>query len=82
MPESIQELKNRLRQTYLGKAGIHGVGINRVGQVIRVYVGDHGQPDEEEVLEQLRRSAEPFPVQVIREEPPNLLESTRSDASP
>jgi hypothetical protein len=80
VPESIEELKIRLRQTYLGKAGIHGIGLSRVEQALRVYVGPEAQSGQEEVLAQLRKSAEPFAVQVIQEEPPILAGGVKQAA--
>ncbi len=72
MPESIEAVKNRLRQVYLGKAGIHGVGLSRVDQAIRVYVSCKTESPEEDLLEQLRRFASPFRVIVVKEMQPHI----------
>ena len=72
MPESIEAVKNRLRQSFLGKAGIHGVGLSRAEQAIRVYVSSTAHSDQADFLEQLRRSAAPFRVIVVNEERPRI----------
>jgi hypothetical protein len=72
MPESIEAVKDRLRQSFLGKAGIHGVGLRRAEQAIRVYVSSNAESNQADLLEQLRKSAVPFPVIVVKEEPPRI----------
>jgi hypothetical protein len=68
MPESLEEVKNRLRQSYLGRGGVHAVGVSRAEQAIRVYVSPEAAPEQPEVLAQLRESARPFAVIVVRED--------------
>ena len=72
MPESIEAVKNRLRQSFLGKAGIHGVGLSRADQAIRVYVSSKADSDQQDLLEQLRQSAAPFRIIVVKEEQPRI----------
>jgi hypothetical protein len=73
MPESLEDVKNRLRQSFLGKAGIHGVGVSRAKRAIQVYMSPNAGTDQTNVLEQLRKSASPFPVIVIQEDRPQAL---------
>jgi hypothetical protein len=72
MPESLEAVKNRVRQSFLGKAGIHGVGMSRARQAIQVYMSADGRTGQTDVLEQLRKSAAPFPIIVIQEDRPRL----------
>ena len=72
MPDSIDEVKDRLRECYLGQCGIHAVGVSRAKQAIRVYVSPQTEADQSNMLEQMRESAKPFPVIVIREERPGM----------
>lgn len=67
MGPSLVEVKNQLRHSFLGKGGIHGVGLNRAERAIRIYLTPHtaGQP---EVLDQLREAAKPYPVIVVTED--------------
>ena len=73
MAEALDDAKARLRQEFLGRAGIHGLGVSRTEQAIRVYVSSEGGPDCAAALEELRLSAAPFPVIVVEEEPPRTL---------
>jgi hypothetical protein len=72
MSQSLESVKNRLRQSYLGKGGIHGLGLSRAEKAIRVYVDAQAGADESEVIEQLRESARPYPVIVVREDRPRI----------
>jgi hypothetical protein len=72
MPQSLEEVKDRLRQAYLGKGGIHGLGVSRAKQAIRVYVSPQAVPEQPDVLDQLRESARPFPIIVVREDRPQI----------
>jgi hypothetical protein len=72
MSESIDAAKKRLRESFLGQAGIHGVGLSRKEKAIRVYVGPTKAEGRTAVLEQLRKSAEPFRVIVVEEDQPRI----------
>ena len=72
MPDSIDDIKDRLRRSYLGKGGIHGVGVSRAKQAIRVYVSPQAEADQSDVLALMRESASPFPVIVVREDRPQI----------
>ena len=72
MPDSIDEVKDRLRRTYLGKAGIHGVGVSRAEHAIRVYVSPQPDAEQSDVLALVRESARPFPVILVREDRPQI----------
>ena len=69
---SLEDVKNRLRESYLGRGGIHGVGLSRSRQAIRVYVSSQVVSEQPDVLEQFRESAKPFPIIVVEEEGPRL----------
>jgi hypothetical protein len=71
MAETIETVRRRLRQEFLGKAGIHGLGASRAEQAIRVYVDPDAPADLESVLERVRQSASPFSVSVVQEERPD-----------
>ncbi len=72
MTESLQAAKDRLKARYMGKAGVHGFGISRTHNAIRVYVTPGAGAETESVLAQLAAEADPFTVLVVREEPPRL----------
>ena len=72
MDQSLEAVKNRLRQSYLGTGGIHGVGVSRAKQAIRVYVSEQDAREQRAVLDRLREAAKPFSIIVVREERPRV----------
>lgn len=72
MAETLEDVKAHLRNQYLGKSGIHGVGIRRSENAVCVYMNAHAGPDQETVLKDIEKQAAPFKVIVIREEPPSI----------
>jgi hypothetical protein len=75
MNASLVATKIRLRKTYLGVAGIHGFGIDRSNQAIRVYVTP-GQSDAlSNVLEGLKNAAAPFALLIVEEQLPQIKTS-------
>lgn len=67
MSQSLDEVKNQLRESFLGKAGIHGVGVKRADGAIRIYLSPDaaGQLD---VLDQMREAAKPYPLVIVVED--------------
>lgn len=70
MPDPLEALKQQLADRYLGKAGIHGLGISRARGEIRVYVSPEPHPDRGSLLAELRDEAAPHELIVIQEERP------------
>lgn len=66
MPETLESVKDRISKRYLGKAGIHAVGVRRSANAITVYVesiSDAQQAEtREQTLESLRKDASPYAV--------------------
>jgi hypothetical protein len=75
MERSLNEARNEVRDAFLGRGGIHGVGLNRKEGAIRIYtdseLGDLSSPVE--------NSAHPFPINVTIEERPNVNTSENRD---
>jgi hypothetical protein len=69
--DTLDTVKQRLRNRYLGRAGIHGLGVSPAQNAIRVYIHP-GRADTEAVLRQLEAEARPHRVVVVQEEPPAL----------
>jgi hypothetical protein len=67
MAETLEEVRERLQRQYLGKARIHGLGISRKHQTIRVYA-NRGGAEQTKIFEELRAAAKPFSVVVIYED--------------
>jgi hypothetical protein len=68
---TIDEMKNQLRDKYLGRAGIHGFGIRRSRNVICVYLTEIGDV-QKHVLEDIGQEATPFAVLAVEEPSPTV----------
>lgn len=75
MSKSLDEAKKSITEKYLGEAGIHGVGISRSRNALRVYVdtasgfGDNYRA----ILEEIRKEAAPYSVLEIEEERATII---------
>lgn len=75
MKESIESVKQRLSQLYLGKCGIHGMGIRRPRNALLIYVNSippEHEADQAAVLREVELKAAPFQVIVITEDAPSI----------
>lgn len=72
MSESLEEVKRRLRDKYLGKEGIHGLGIRRSQNALCVYAKLNSSREQNKLLQELKNEAAPYQVMVIDEEPPRI----------
>jgi hypothetical protein len=67
---SLETTKGRLRRKYLGKGGIHGIGLSRAKQAVQVHLSwdPDRAPAARAILDELRRDAAPYDVFVTIEE--------------
>jgi len=70
--ESLDEIKKRVAAKFLGKSGIHSIGISRAENSVRVYLEPESDNEVEEVLEQIRAEAAPYKVVHIASERPSI----------
>ncbi len=70
MGEPIEKIKKRLKDRYLGKYGIHGIGIRESENAVCIYVSPGAKLDETDTLKEIKENALPFKVIVIQEERP------------
>ncbi len=70
MARTLDSVKKKLSEAFLGRGGIHAIGIRRSQNAIALYL--HSPPGEERdrVIEEARRAAAPFAVVVVEEGPP------------
>ena len=70
MSKSLDEIKENISQKYLGKSGIHGIGIRRKDNALYIY----GEKDsiKKDVLEEIEKDAAPYTVVTIEEEKPKI----------
>jgi len=68
--KSLDEVQRTITDKYLGEAGIHGVGISRSRNALRVYVDTSSGIDDDHkaMLEEIRKEAAPYSVLEIEEE--------------
>ncbi|WP_407530483.1 hypothetical protein [Methylobacterium oryzisoli] len=69
---SLVETKRQLSRRYIGRSGIHAIGLARAQNAIRVYLSapTTGETDEQRTtLRSLERDALPYPVLLTIEEP-------------
>ena len=77
MKESIESVKQRLSQLYLGKCGIHGMGIRRSTNALFISINSippQNEADQAAVLREIELKAAPFPVMVIKEDTPSIAD--------
>jgi hypothetical protein len=72
MSQSLDEVKARIAQKYLGVAGIHGVGVSQTHNAVRVYLTPEAGSEQAVVLAALRRDAVPYDVLIVEAEPPQI----------
>ena len=72
-PESTQALKGRLSNKYIGRAGIHGIGVglDEDCETVFVYAVEDG-PQQQAMLEKIRDDARTRRVILRREQRPAL----------
>ena len=75
---SLETTKQRLSEQYLGKGGIHGIGLSRAKNAVRVHMASGAtaaqMAQQSAVLEELKRDAAPFDVLVTVEDRPTTTE--------
>ena len=72
MGKTLWEVKEELKQHFLGKHGVHGIGMSHAEGAIRLYVDSDTEIQKISVLNEIKQQASPFPVIVIKEERPVL----------
>lgn len=66
MEKTLEDAKARVRSEYLGRAGIHGVGLRRAENTVLVYVHEES-PEQRSLMEQIRQEVSPFDLLTVRE---------------
>lgn len=69
MTKSLEEVKRKLSRKYLGKAGIHGMGVSHSKNAVHVYV-EKEDPDGErqKLMEEIEKEAAPYKVLPVESE--------------
>jgi len=77
MTNDLRAAKTRVRASFLGRFGIHAVGMSRSEQAVKVYLAP-GAPGDDSLITQLRELVEPFDVVLIREEGASVTAGIRA----
>jgi len=64
--KSLDEVKEHVSMKYLGKAGIHSVGISHAENALRVYVDPEAEGALKDVLIEIEKEAAPFKIVPIK----------------
>jgi hypothetical protein len=63
----LETAKARVARDFIGRAGVHAVGLSRARRAVKIYV-DGDAPELEEVLSSIRAAIDPIPVIVVHSE--------------
>ena len=69
---TLEDVQSLVSQKYLGRAGIHGIGLRRSKSAIAVYVEPGSRPEQKELLDLIEREIKPFNLIVVQEESPSI----------
>ncbi len=72
MSKSLNETKETLSRKYLGKGGIHGIGIRRSQNAICIYVNIEDSPGHDQLFDEIKNEAAPYQVLKIQEDSSNI----------
>ncbi|HEU0146556.1 MAG TPA: hypothetical protein VFR21_06725 [Bradyrhizobium sp.] len=69
---NLESKKQRLSQKFLGKQGLHGLGLSRAENAVKVHLERAQSPEhmasQDALLEEIRREAAPYPLIVTFED--------------
>ncbi len=72
MERTLEAVKAAVSGKYLGRAGIHGIGMRRSQNALMVYLHAGDQGEQARLLREIEAEAEPYRVVAIAEEQPVL----------
>ncbi len=70
-PPAIRDVKQQVRAKYLGKYGIHAVGVRIAQNAIRVYA-TRGMQEQQDGFEQIREDIAPCTLDIVFEDRPTI----------
>ncbi len=70
--DTLEQVKRRLSERYLGVGGIHGLGLMHDGHTLRVYCNPGDSAERLSVLDRLKRDAKPLKLEVVVKLPPRV----------
>jgi len=70
MDKSLDETREYLIGKYLGKAGIHSIGMSRRENGIRIYLKPSADAEQSQVLQEIETEAAPYKIIVVESNTP------------
>jgi len=71
MSDNLKETKKRVQKEFLGQEGIHGLGINRSQNAIKVYT----KKSQLNCLDKIKEASSPYQVIVVKDDETPYLSS-------
>ena len=70
---TLSELKTTVREKFLGRAGLHGVGVSESDGCLKLYVSHDGGDQQQDLIAEIERLVAPTPVKIEYAAEPKLL---------
>lgn len=72
MTKSLDDIKQLVASKYLGKGGIHSVGISRSENTVRVYLEPEPNDQQTKILQEIEKEASPYKIVPIKSGRPSI----------
>ena len=72
MTDPIEDVKRKLSERYLGKGGVHAIGLSRSQNTLRLYVHPDPGTNREALVAEVTKDAGPYKLVVIEEDQPSI----------
>jgi hypothetical protein len=69
---TLDHVQQVITDEYLGKAGIHGVGIRRKKSAIVLYIEPGASEKYESTMTKIKEKVDPLDLMIVEEEPPSI----------
>ncbi len=70
--KSLTEVHKRVSRRYLGKVGIHGIGVRRKSNALCIHFSSTASPELSRLLKKIENEVAPYRVLTIEEDPPTM----------
>ena len=83
MAEDLATVRRRVSRKFLGKAGIHGVGLHpSIGQTLAIYRKPGDEAEDAAIIADLKKEVGPFGCEIIEDAAPTILADTGPGETP
>lgn len=67
--DALDLVRSKIASQFLGRNGIHAVGLSRRDKAVKIYYNAVSPPDRH-ILDAIEQQAHPFAIQFVAEQPP------------